>query len=95
MSRDELSKAIGDHILKCFDEWMGKPVGQRVVIPIEVPRETSSKEFKFVYPRFGSSWSMNISCDAPMICKVTGPGPGQYEFIKPSEFFKNVEELGW
>ena len=93
MTRQELAQEIGNHVLDVFDKYMGNPVGKRVCIPVSLPREAYTKEIECIYPNF-SNWTMTVECPlAPMV--RVGHGPGDYEFLKPSEYFKLVGALGW
>lgn len=93
MTRDELVRQIGEHVLSNFDEWMGNPKGRKIVIPNKIPRKRYAKEFKFLAPSF-SDWTMTVECSAPPLVQMQ-VGMSDYKFLKPSEYFKQIGKLGW
>lgn len=93
MTREELSKNIGDFVLKSFDEFMKDPKGKSLNIPIMLPRLPRLPDENYaIYPRF-SNWIMKLEVSAPVLTfkKIDG----SHEFLSPSEYFEMLGILGW
>lgn len=94
MTRKELAQQIGSHVLECFDEYSKDPKGIKLVVPAGIPRDLYSKEWEFIYPKFGSRWLLNIEVKGPPIIEIR-EGPLNYKIISMNEYFKKMEQLGW
>lgn len=90
MSRDELVKAVGEHVISCFEKWTKNPIGKAVVVPIKIPRQRYAKEFSIIFPQY-SDWVMTCECSAPTMCE-TAPG-GHIKVLSLSEALERLSEL--
>lgn len=90
MKRSELVQAIGEHVLSVFEEYTEAPHGKSVVVPIEIPRKRSAKEFKILFPNF-SNWIITCQVSAPTL--QMHAGNGDYKMLTAREYFKIIERL--
>lgn len=80
---DKLALMIGRHVLEQYNQWTENPMGQSVIIPVEIWIDEKSKP-----------WCMDVTCNMPWFMEpYFEDGQVKYRHWSMKEWFKKHGEV--